>query len=219
MTGEQSLQPDRNWIIDELVSLARQPDGAAQLRQFLAFLEGFEREDVLARLFWRALDEEAWEIADLCVSEGFQIEPLAGHSGPIHVWLMVGGQSPKSLEWLIQHGADIEARESSCNYTPLMVACTDNDFFAVKALIDAGADVNATTVIDDNVSVLMCAARNGNADIVRMLLKNGALTGHCTSITGLTASRMAIRYGHVTVAHLIDDVEKRCSVHEPPGLQ
>lgn len=213
MSAEHLYHFDRDWIVDELISLAQSQGGEAQVLAFLAFLEGYERESVLNKLFWRALDDEAWGIADLCIAEGFEVTPLTGNTGPIHVWLMRRTPSPKALEWLIQHGADIETREASCNYTPLMVACTENNVAAVTLLIQAGADANATTIIDDNESVLMCAAKGGNEEIVRLLLKHHAAIDHCTSCTGRTAAMIARSYHHDAVAGIIDAFNTSTNIH------
>jgi hypothetical protein len=56
---------------------------------------------------------------------------------------------------------------------PLVKAAMDNDMAALKQLLDAGANINATDTVY-HASALMLAANNGNLEIVQALLWAGA---------------------------------------------
>jgi ankyrin repeat protein len=72
---------------------------------------------------------------------------------------------------LIASGADVNVRGGVNNWTALMHAIHKNQLESVKALLDAGADVNAVAVRE---TALTMAAAYGYADIVRELLDYGA---------------------------------------------
>lgn len=81
---------------------------------------------------------------------------------------------------MIELGADVNAQKS----TPMRVASMEGCFDIVKKLIDSGATINDFTVSD--------AARNGNIDIVNLLVENNAdIHAHDN-----LAFRYAILYSH-----------------------
>ncbi|MBO4674521.1 MAG: ankyrin repeat domain-containing protein [Elusimicrobiaceae bacterium] len=85
---------------------------------------------------------------------------------------------------------------------PLVILAEDNDL--LKALIAAGADVNAT---DDNLyTALMHNARDGYVDLVETLLNNGAKTD-MESVQGKTAESLAKEKGHEEIVTLLQNFE------------
>src|SRR6266404_5846559 len=72
---------------------------------------------------------------------------------------------------LVSKGADVNARGGVNGWTPLMHAIHKNQSGSVRALLDAGADLNATA---GHETALTMAAAYGYADIVRLLLDRGA---------------------------------------------
>ncbi len=91
---------------------------------------------------------------------------------------------------LIEHGADIQAK-TSLNFTPLMFAARAGNVEATQLLLDAGAEVNAIAIkmrdqtylrgkpgehVNDKngMGALHVATVRGHADVVRLLLENGA---------------------------------------------
>src|SRR5262249_49865063 len=56
--------------------------------------------------------------------------------------------------------------------TPLMYAARDGRFNAIKALVDAGADLNARS--GDKSTALLIASINGHFDIAKYLVQRGA---------------------------------------------
>jgi ankyrin repeat protein len=72
------------------------------------------------------------------------------------------------VEALIHAGAKVDARDDSLR-TPLILAASTGQVEIVKALLKAGADVNAQEGVNGETA-LMCAARDGNLPLVRILL-------------------------------------------------
>ncbi|MCL1876307.1 MAG: ankyrin repeat domain-containing protein [Synergistaceae bacterium] len=78
--------------------------------------------------------------------------------------------TPQQIEAAIKAGADVNAKSES-GFMPLLVAAMENSAEVLTLLIQAGADINAA-----NGVVLRGAASNPNsdADVITLLLKNGA---------------------------------------------
>ncbi len=106
-----------------------------------------------------------------------------------------------SIEVLHARGADIE--KGPPGFTPLAIAITEGKFYAVKALVDAGAQVNATSG-DDHLTPLMLIAAQKQVDqraasvhqglssveLARLLIAKGAKV-NAVSAKGVTALMVA----------------------------
>jgi hypothetical protein len=94
---------------------------------------------------------------------------------PILLIAVRNGSAPL-VEVLLKNGANPNVRDVDTDTTPLLEAFDRLDI--VKALLAAGADVNAasrnTGNFDSGMTPLMVAAGEGFEDIVRLLLDNGA---------------------------------------------
>ncbi|EAX87737.1 ankyrin repeat protein, putative [Trichomonas vaginalis G3] len=80
-------------------------------------------------------------------------------------------QIPELYEYLITHGADVNAEDSYGN-PALIIAIKSGNADIVKVLLSHGADVNSKDYHWD--SALIIAIKSGNADIVKVLLSHGA---------------------------------------------
>lgn len=65
----------------------------------------------------------------------------------------------------------INLEEKIAGYTPLLFACSRNNFKIAKMLVAAGSDVNVT---NDLISPLSRGALAGEAEFVKLLLQKGA---------------------------------------------
>lgn len=77
----------------------------------------------------------------------------------------------RTLERLLRDGADIEQRDWR-GRTALLAATHGNRFEAARALVEAGADVNAKDAIDD--SPYLYAGAHGHLEILVLLLAHVA---------------------------------------------
>ena len=80
---------------------------------------------------------------DVCVIGG----GFTGLSTALHLAAASGSEDAVSL--LLAGGADVNALDSARGQTPLMFAVANNRVEAIHALLDRGADVAITTVVED----------------------------------------------------------------------
>ncbi|KAG8181421.1 hypothetical protein JTE90_018888 [Oedothorax gibbosus] len=87
--------------------------------------------------------------------------------------ISAGYSKKRSVELLLSHGADPNARDLQ-GLTPLMKACRNAEALeAVHTLISYGADVNAAS-LEDHKTSLHYAVLTGNLENARVLVDSGA---------------------------------------------
>ena len=92
------------------------------------------------------------------------------------------------LDMLLSSGANVNVEDIHAN-SPITLAMDKGCVHQVKKLIQAGADVNAKII---GTSVLYCAVRKDNIDVVEILLKEGA-DMNSTTIEGCMPLMCAVR--------------------------
>ena len=98
---------------------------------------------------------------------------------------------PDAVEWLLQQGADMHARDES-GLTPLHVAAALNRRPEGRHLMRAGADTNARDAFGN--TPLHAAALHGSARVLNDLLRARADVS-VENDRGLTARALAAEYG------------------------
>ena len=94
---------------------------------------------------------------------------IAMGNTPLHA--AVASNRKGIVELLIKKGANVNARQTPGNFTPLHIASFGNADL-VKLLISKGADVNART--DTGKTPLAIATQNNHKPIIDLLRKHGA---------------------------------------------
>ena len=80
--------------------------------------------------------------------------------------------SRASMQWMLNHGVDVNTRDRRSNYPPLYMAIANHEVDAVAFFLDHGAD---TTIKDwRGRTALRLAEECGHADIADLLRKRGA---------------------------------------------
>jgi hypothetical protein len=95
----------------------------------------------------------------------------------------------QAIAEFVKSGQSPDAESGVNGWTPLMHAIHTNRLRSVEALLQAGANVNGSCC--RGLTPLILAAGNGQADIVQVLLKNGADAMH-RGDDGRTALDVAI---------------------------
>ncbi len=139
----------------------------------------------LSKACWNSRDDI---VKLLCEQKGIIVNsPDKNNRYPIHnaCWGAYGGRqgkkmsggdacdSPKSVQILIEHGADIEVRDNDGN-TPFMIATSTSGIESMKILFKYGAKVNLVNIRGE--SGLIQAVQYGNWESVLCLIdidKNG----------------------------------------------
>jgi ankyrin repeat protein len=137
----------------------------------------------------RLLDQDPSEV-NAWSSDGFQPLALAAFFG-----------RPAAVELLLARGAEVSTpARHAFHVTPLHAALAGPTPDVARALVAAGADVNARQ--QGGVTPLQEAAANGAPDLVRLLLEHGADPG-ATDDTGRTAADWARERGRTAVLELL----------------
>ena len=123
--------------------------------------------------------------------DGFQPLQLAAFFG-----------RPEAAELLLRRGGDVRsASQNAFSVTALHAALAGPAPQLAVALIEAGADVNATQ--QDGVTPLHEAAANGREDLVRLLLEHGA-DRDAKDGQGRGAAEHARQRGHADLAAFLE---------------
>jgi len=107
-----------------------------------------------------------------------------------------------AVQRLLGEGADPD-QANRFGYTPLHEAAIVRNAEMLELMLDAGGDANAT--FGEGETVLMTAARAGDADSVRALLAHGALPDATENWHGQTALMWAALENHADVVQLLVD--------------
>ena len=116
------------------------------------------------------------------------------------------GRKPEAAEWLLAHGADINASVTGYG-TPLTCAANGRDGTAMmKLLLAHGADPNGCAC--DRFTSLMQSVNWNDEAGVALLLRNGARTD-VRSRYGDTALTMAKANGYDEIERMIEDADAK----------
>ena len=107
-------------------------------------------------------------------------QPDLIHKRPLLLHYTIRRGLTVATSWLLERGADINIRteylldDYVASLTPLQGAIEAERVEITKFLIEAGADVNAKTIGELELTALQDAAAIGNLDLIRLLVKHQA---------------------------------------------
>ena len=135
----------------------------------------FAKEAIIgATALWCGSSAGYFNIVALLVESGAQINHATdNNSTPLQPACLNGRLD--IVEYLVDHGADIDLpnkRKSTC----LMTACCQKHTNIVDFLVSKGANLNCTD--EWGSTTLHVAAKSGDVEIVKLLLKNRAVSKH-----------------------------------------
>lgn len=131
--------------------------------------------------------------------------PLAATAQTVNPLLEAAGAGDaETVRSLIEYGSDVNLARGD-GLTALHLASMNGHTAVVRALLDSGADVEATSRIGA-YTPLHVAARGGHGDAVRALLDAGAEPDRVTTNSGVTALHLAAAAldGDAAVSHLLE---------------
>jgi quinoprotein dehydrogenase-associated probable ABC transporter substrate-binding protein len=110
------------------------------------------------------------------------------------------GDNPALVTMLLKHGAKIDAADRD-GLTPLAIATQNAKIKAARAILEAGADVNAP-VAKGGYTPLMLASISGSKELVASLIEHGAKV-NATNPGGVTALMVAAAGNRSSIAVLL----------------
>ena len=140
------------------------------------------------------------EVVRLLLANGANVN-VFDDSGDTALYIAIEAKQPDIVELLIRNSADVN---NGSRYTrPLIKAINRNQPRIVQLLLNAGANIKATT--SSGGTALMAASYYGQLDIIKSLLLRGANI-NATDTYGKTALMRASRAGRTdTVKFLLDN--------------
>jgi len=155
----------------EVADAAMRHDNA-EVRRLLeaGFDVNASQSDGATALHWAAYHRDA-SLAELLLDAG--VDPsIANRNGSTPLWLASNQGDVDVINVLLKAGADAN-EELPLGRRPLMLAARSGVEEAARVLLDAGADPNASES-ERGTTALMQAADQGHADVMKLLIANGA---------------------------------------------
>jgi ankyrin repeat protein len=143
------------------------------------------------------------EIVDLLLERGAGIDNPDEKDGMTPLLAAIIGREPEIAKLFVEKGADINRKIKAgggTGVTPLMFAAALGYLDLVRAILDAGAELEARTELGE--SALVLAADNGWAEGAAMLLERGADVNARMS-NGWTALMRAADKGHSEIVGIL----------------
>jgi ankyrin repeat protein len=125
---------------------------------------------------------------------------LPDRSGWTPLMWATWGDSPALVEMLLAHHAKLDAKDND-GLTSLGIAAQNGKAKAARALLDAGADVNAP-VAKGGYTPLMLASISGSNELATSLIEHGAKV-NAANPGGVTALMIAAAGNRSTIAGLL----------------
>lgn len=143
-------------------------------------------------------------------------------------------RSPDIVKLLVDAGADLEGTGHD-GVTPYQLAVRSGDAIVAEPLFQAGADSGRATPEDQSMGSivagrggstsdtvphpdLLChAARSGNVEVIRRLLKAGAAIDAVDTIEGITALHLAAWNGRAAAVRILLDAGADIHLRNPHG--
>ncbi|KAL7894282.1 ankyrin repeat-containing domain protein, partial [Trichoderma sp. TUCIM 5745] len=121
-----------------------------------------------------------FELVRLLVDRGADVNAKTGNHATALIAACCSGQL-ELLRLLIDRGADVNAKTTQ-GQTALIIACSresnESTRSMVELLLEKGAEVNAESEIGNTPLTLACIRRDGDVELVELLLENGANISH-----------------------------------------
>lgn len=196
--------PLSRWAIQEAV-FRSQYDAVELLLNIEAELDGAEREaweyrDAKNIALHTAVARGDIKMVSLLLGKGACIDYM--HNGSTVLMLAVSGEDDGMTRFLIDHGANVNARGRGGETVLMSTMSLSSDWANAKqAAILLGYHVDTDLRDSCGRTVLDRAAMIGNAEMVRLLINHGARVDGDSA--GWTPLYLAVHDGHIVVVQLL----------------
>ncbi|MGI9389902.1 MAG: ankyrin repeat domain-containing protein [Boseongicola sp.] len=126
---------------------------------------------------------------------GSSIEAVSALGTPLHIAVREGHLDV--VELLIERGADVNAM--SLLGPPVLLATRKKELAILQALMAGGANPNS----EGKTAPILVAAKDGQIELVELLLDFGADPNFTANIEGFRAIHEAAKYGHADIVDLL----------------
>ncbi|KAF3168866.1 hypothetical protein TWF751_007621 [Orbilia oligospora] len=162
----------------------------------------------------RAVDENNYSAFQIAAASGSckvgmvlldhdKQETISQHTDASPILLAISNDQAHYVKLLLENGrgADIEARDPTTGYTPLLVAAANGRDNAIELLLKRGADIEARDPTT-GYTPLLTTAVNRRANTTKFLLERGANT-LAKDLRGRTFTQLAIISGALEVLDIL----------------
>ncbi|QYS94986.1 ANK_REP_REGION domain-containing protein [Trichoderma simmonsii] len=147
-----------------------------------------------------AIEKNQEDVAKLLLNRGADIDMKQRKNSWTMLHLMVDFGTADMVNFLIDHGANIEAKlVNGC--TPFGLAIERGKEDMAKLLLNRGADINMKQRKDGNTSLHLMVER-GETDMVKLLLDHGANIEAKNDISN-TPLGLAVELGKINIANIL----------------
>jgi ankyrin repeat protein len=126
----------------------------------------------------------------------------------------------ETLRALVSRGTDVNAKSNE-DRTALYFAIINADTTAAQILVDAGSDVNAKFPLKEtkglSLTALMLAVATGKADLVKLLLAEGANVRGKNEFNSTPLMMSASQFGNIAVVRLLLEAGADVNAKEDDG--
>jgi ankyrin repeat protein len=147
--------------------------------------------------------------------EGYKADALDPDGRTVLMYAAFNGQT-KIVQKLIDAGANVNAQDKTGS-TALMFAASGPYAETVQLLLDSGAKID-TIDSGEHFSALMWAAAEGQADVVKLLLKHKA-DFTLKDVDGDTAESFAAKNNHTAVVAILQEAASKKAAPKTPTAE
>ncbi|KAL7801877.1 ankyrin repeat-containing domain protein [Trichoderma afarasin] len=147
-----------------------------------------------------AIERKQEDVAKLLLNRGADIDMKQRKGSSTMLHLMVDFGTADMINFLLDHGANIEAKKDN-GYTPFGLAIERGEEDMAKLLLSRGADINMKQRKDGD-TILHLMVELGKADMVKFLLDHGANIEAKNDISN-TPLGLAVELGKINIANIL----------------
>ena len=144
------------------------------------------------------------------------VELLRGQTGELDIFEAAALGDTNRLRILLRDHPDLVCTYSGDGFTPLHLASFFSQRGAAEELLNGGADPNAVATNGSRLAVINSAAASNNAELVKMLLREGA-NPDAQQQVGFTALHAAAQHNNAEMVKALFDAGADVSLRTDDG--